>query len=52
MFSISPPKEDRDNNCRLTFFLNLLFAPQNGRAEKKPKALFGGNDITQQLSDN
>ena len=45
MASISVLKETRDSNCRLTVFLNLLFAPQNGKVEKNPNALFGGYDI-------
>ena len=45
MASISVLKEARDSNCRLTVFLNLLFAPKFGTVEKNPKALFGGYDI-------
>ena len=45
MASISASKDARDNNCRLTVFLNLLFSPQEGTEEKNPNALFGGYDI-------
>jgi hypothetical protein len=45
MASISASKDARDNNCRLTVFLNLLFAPQKGTGAKKPNALFGGYNI-------
>jgi hypothetical protein len=45
MASISALKGARDTNCRLTIFLNLLFAPRKGTVEKNPNALFGGYDI-------